>query len=196
VRAFGIEITEQTRIFAESEGLQVFKIPITGIRVDTVVFLQSFEHLIPEVLVQTLTWVKDAGSRKVLISVPNASSLGYRLFGNLNPFHDPHNHPAIYSQQGLDRVFQSIGFARKRNIRIWSYTVFGILQSMLNVLFRSKNEFYLRMKRGKRSLNAFHFLISIVGILVLTPYALTVFLILFFNEKSDYVITSEYTRVF
>jgi len=195
VTAFGIEITDESRIFAQTMHLQVFKTLTTGMSADTVIFLHSFEHLLPDALVNVLTTVSKSDTQRILISVPNANSIGYKLFGSLNAFHDPVNYPVIYSQQGLDGVFQSFGFARKSTFRIWSYTFFGIVQTMLNAVFRNRNEFYLRLKRGKRSFNRFHFLFSLLIIFILTPLVLPVSAILLFYQKLDFVINCEYTRI-
>jgi len=195
VTAFGIEITDESRIFAEAMSLQVFKTPTADMNVDTVTFLHSFEHLTPDALISVLTWINEGDAHRILISVPNANSIGYKIFGGLNAFHDPINHPVIYSQQGLDRVFQNFGFTRKSTYQIWSYTFFGVVQTMLNAVFRSRNEFYLRLKRGKKSFNGFHFLFSLFIIFILTPLVLPVLVILLFNRKLDFVINCEYTRV-
>jgi hypothetical protein len=191
----GIEITEESRVFAESMGLRVFKYPNSEISFDTVLFLHSFEHLAPAVLVETLNWIASSNCRRIVISVPNLNSLGYKLFGQYNAFHDPVNHPAIYSQQGLDKAFASIKFARKSSFRIWSYTIFGVAQSFLNYMFKSRNEFYLRLKREDEISNRFMFLIHFVSVFLLMPALLPFFVIHLFAKKCDFVMNFEYVRI-
>jgi SAM-dependent methyltransferase len=190
----GIEITEESRKYASSLNLRVFKEPVSGMQIDTILFLHSFEHLAPDVLLKTLDWVKLSNCRRVIISVPNLSGIGYNLFGLSNAFHDPVNHPAIFSQKGLDVAFQSIGFVRNSSFRIWTYSIFGLLQSSLNIVFKSKNEFYLRTKRAKKIPSKFMQLVQVTLVLLLIPTVLPLCMTLLLVRKADFVLNCEYIR--
>jgi len=176
----GVEVDEKSVVQAmRRPGIRVFA-SVNGIDsalvdVDVVVAWHSFEHVpiddLREIISGLRARIKPGG--RLIVAVPNGSSLQARLFRSHWTYHDNPHHVSIFSRGSLDQVLMSCGFERTAYHRMWLYDGFSAFQSGLNVLTRRHNEFYELSKRGS---GAFTWQ-SLLRLICASPVA-SVFLIL------------------
>jgi hypothetical protein len=143
----GVEITPESVRVAQESGLKIYsEIPRSGFNFIT--FWHSLEHLPHETLDYSMEIIKNSEIEFVHISVPNARSITLKLFGEHDTYFDQENHTTILSRKLLSNVLEGIGFSLLSSKPIFSYTLFGCLQSAINFVTNSKNELYFVLKRG------------------------------------------------
>ncbi len=147
IRAGGVEITLESRQIAEKRGLEVSTtIPPNGF--DVITFWHSLEHLPFKTLKETLLIIEESEVGRVHVSIPNAKSITTMLFGDYDAYNDEENHTFIFSQKILKEIFDEIGFTLVDSRTLFSYTMFGTLQSSINFVTRTRNQLYYILKRG------------------------------------------------
>ncbi len=147
----GVEVTAEVAEFSRHAlGLDVrATVDALPAGIDVVTCWHSLEHLPREVLPTVVNGISgrlgDYG--RVIISVPNAGSLQYRIFGRKYAFYDVPNHHHQFSMRSLDLVMASAGLARQALARSWVYNLFGWVQGTINVVGGGHNYLYYRLKR-------------------------------------------------
>ncbi len=150
-RVIGIEVTPDAIEFAR----QVLNLDIRkemseiDESIAVVTCWHSLEH-IPEaqlcdLLSKLQERVLDGG--RLIVSVPNGSSLQYRLFRTAYAFYDVPNHIHQFTPRSLRMLLGHYGFMERKRVFSWPYNIFGYVQGLLNVITRSHNYLYYRAKR-------------------------------------------------
>ena len=191
-RVAGVEITPASIAAAESQGVKIFsEVPLNDFGIAT--FWHSLEHLPFQTLKNTLDTISKSEIEMVFVSVPNAMSITMRLFGDYDAFYDEQNHTFIFSKKIICELFRQIGFIPMYSPRNRYYSYFGIVQSPINFLTRTRNQVYLVLKRGVsfRDLSIFRHLV--ISPLVI-PLALLTFLISTLRRDRDPVLNLIFTR--
>lgn len=150
--AIGLEVTDEAVAFSK----QVLRLDIrTTVEdlsegIDVVTCWHSLEHVpsdgLHTVVAGLAKRLSDSG--RMIVSVPNAASLQYRLFGRHYAFYDVPNHHQQFSLRSLDALMKGVGLKRERLAHSTVYNMFGWLQGALNVLVGGHNDLYYRLKRG------------------------------------------------
>jgi hypothetical protein len=150
-RTIGIEVTPECVEFSRKLGLTVeTELPALREEVSVATFWHSLEHIPPVRIAETLDIISERSSDDavVIVSVPNADSLQYRLLKDRFAYYDVPHHLHQFTGESLDRLFDRFGFERIREFGSFSYAGFGWLQGMLN-LFNARHDYlYYRKKRG------------------------------------------------
>ncbi len=177
-RCIGIEITKECIDFTRNIlGLEVEQnVDQLGAQVISVAtFWHSLEHIpVPEIskILSFINKNADEGTR-IIISVPNSSSLQYRLFGTGYAYYDPMAHIHQFTMGSLILMMKNYGFEKEREFSSPAYYYFGYLQGILNKLNRIHNYLYYRKKRGvnyqlgclkARLLDLYNFILVIIFI--------------------------------
>lgn len=147
----GIEINERCIEFAKNELHVKLVASLSEVdlkKVSMVTFWHSLEHIPLEVSRKMLSELKTGTNSKILISVPNASSLQFRIFGSFWPYYDKSSHLYQFSPQALNLLFTQSGFEMISRKVGFMYELFGWLQGGINRLHPVPNYFYYRKKRG------------------------------------------------
>lgn len=171
-RHCGIEITPAALAFSrETLGLTVVSNldQVEG-EIDVATAWHSLEHF-PAIALETLlrqlaARLADGGC--VIVSVPNAASFQYRIFGRRYAFFDVPNHLHQFTPDSLARIFAAHGFLQTRSVVSWPYNLFGYVQALLNVLTPEHNALYYRLKRG-RATGGFSTILSVVLLPIAIP---------------------------
>lgn len=191
-RNAGVEVSQESKRIAVLNSVQVYsEIPLEGFEIIT--FWHSLEHLPYSTLQLVLNSISVSDVQWVYLSVPNAESLTMKLFGDFDAFVDPENHSYIYSASMLISLFEGIGFKVVAQPRIIEYSVFGAIQSSLNMIIRTKNELYLILKRGI-PFKRFSLFRHAFGLMLVIPVGIVVVAISFLSKKSDSVVNLVFSR--
>lgn len=156
-QGYGLEVTPQAVEF--SRNFLRLKVVESSdqlpTEIDVVTAWHSLEHIPPNALIQVL---QNLAARMqiggcFIVSVPNVSSKQYQWFRDRYAYFDVPNHLHQFSNQSLDLLMDRFGFKRISSVTSWPYNVFGYVQGLLNVMTRSHNYLYYRIKRrtGDRS---------------------------------------------
>lgn len=151
--AVGLEITPAAREFARTElGLEVrTSIEEVEAPIDYATAWHSLEHFPApalEALLRALGAKMPPGGR-LIVSVPNAASWQYRLFGARYAFFDVPNHQQQFTIDSLQRLLTAHDFRRVALTVSWPYNAFGWVQGLLNAVVPEHNCLYYRLKRGR-----------------------------------------------
>ena len=148
----GLEVTDEAVEFSK----QILRLDIRATveelpeGIDVVTCWHSLEHIpidgLHAVVAGLAKRLSDRG--RVIVSVPNAASLQYRLLGRHYAFYDVPNHHHQFSLRSLDALMRGIGMKRERLAYSTVYNLFGWLQGALNVLAGGHNDLYYRLRRG------------------------------------------------
>lgn len=145
----GLELTHECVKFArESLKLDIVDNP-KNLQMNEpliVTFWHSLEHIPFDE--SSLLLQKIPVSSRVLISVPNANSLQYKLFGPHWPYFDKEAHIYQFSSRSLDLYLKSHHFTPTQNFYSFVYITFGFMQGFINSCFPIRNYFYMKQKRG------------------------------------------------
>ncbi len=150
-RAVGLEITPAALQFSRDVLKLDIREDIASVPPDTSVATawHSLEHIPERTLdhiLMTLSETMKVGARLV-VSVPNADSIQYRLFGQSYAYFDVPNHLHQFSVASLQQLLQKYGFVQVEAIRSRPYNTFGFIQGLLNVATGTHNYLYYRLKR-------------------------------------------------
>ena len=109
----------------------------------------SLEHIPANeliVLLDTLSHKIISGGRLVA-SVPNGASRQYRWFGTSYAFFDVPNHLHQFTPTSLECLLHRFGFHTVQTVSSWPYNKFGYIQGLLNMMTKTHNYLYYRLKR-------------------------------------------------
>ena len=152
-RVAGVEVSPACREFAQRElGLRVeATLPADLAPLSVVTFWHSLEHLTLAEIDHVLGQVRARSTpqTRVVIGVPNAAALLYRLIGERYPYYDIEEHPQQFTGESLDRVMARGGFVPDQRLFALPYSAFGYLQGLLNCAVPPRNYLYQRLKRGQ-----------------------------------------------
>lgn len=150
-RLLGVEVSPECVDFSRRLGLTIeTDLPALEEPPSVVTFWHSLEHIPGPAIRETLRKIAERAAEDtvVVVSVPNAESLQYRLLGERFAYYDAPNHLHQFTPRSLDRLFDGIGFERFRATGSPPYAAFGWLQGLLN-LFNARHDYlYYRWKRG------------------------------------------------
>lgn len=146
--SYGVEVSpESVEAAARWFGLEVR----TGLSADglptAVTSWHSAEHIPLAVLRDALASVDHADSL-IVISVPNAASWQWRLFGPRWTYYDVTSHRSQFTPRSLDLLMTQAGWTSAARPRMVLYELFGAVQSLVNVI-RPHNRLYETLKRGR-----------------------------------------------
>lgn len=150
-QAFGLEVTPEALAFSRNVlNLEVLEnaAELPG-NIHVATAWHSLEHFPDEALKDVLGTLatKMAPGARFIVSVPNGASRQYRWFGESFAFFDVPNHLCQFSTQSLDKLMARFGFMRITTVPSWPYNSFGYTQGLLNILTRTHNYLYYRLKR-------------------------------------------------
>lgn len=151
----GIEITAEPLAFSRATlGLDVVE-DIDGVAygVSMATAWHSFEHIPEAPLLRLLDRLSARMARggRLIVSVPNGASRQYAWFGDAYAFFDVPNHLHQFTPRSLTLLLGRFGFSPVATVASWPYNTFGYTQSLLNVLTRTHNYLYYRLKRRSRT---------------------------------------------
>ena len=117
--------------------------------IDVATAWHSLEHIPKSDLLLMLSKLSTLMKKdsRFIISVPNASSILYRLFNNLYAFYDFPNHIHQFTPKSLQILLENNNFEILEQIISWPYNIFGSIQSLLNIFNSKHNYLYYRFKR-------------------------------------------------
>ena len=150
--AVGVEVVNECVSFArEALGLTIVGdvCEVDG-NIACLTMWHSLEHISGELTTQLLERARQHGTDtlRVVVSVPNASSIIYRVLGARFAYYDIPSHCQQFSSTSLDLLMRRHGFEVERAYRSLAYSLFGAIQSVLNVFSSGHNRLYMRLKRG------------------------------------------------
>ncbi len=150
----GIEISTASVRFAREElHLQIVtSVTETTGPFDVVTAWHSLEHIPGNVLSELLPELRERchAETRILVCVPNPDSPAAIFFGSRWAFRDTESHLHEFSRQSLDLLFARHNFSPLNDQRLWSYTFFAWVQTLLNLMPGPHNYLYYRLKRGRR----------------------------------------------
>ena len=199
----GVEISERCRQFSrEKLGLTVYEhlADVPEKDIDTVTFWHSLEHVPPDEMVHIMESLRNlpAQELRVIVSVPDCTSLQYRLLGSDFAYYDALTHMNQFSVLSLEKLMAKHGFSRIRGFYSLPYAFFGYLQGMMNKVNFKHNYLYYRKKRGvtlrRKGVQMLCDAYNWVLVLGLTPVALVLTLVDFLVGSDGGVITACYAR--
>jgi hypothetical protein len=200
-RVQGIEVNPKCIDFAQKKLKIKLVTSIEHVElgdVSCVTFWHSLEHIPLEItkdIFNNLVSLKE--SIPILISVPNANSNQFKMFGNKWPYYDESSHLYQFSPLALNLFMSNSGYHFKEHKVGFMYELFGYLQGYVNKFHPVANYFYYRKKRGwdfnfSKSKIAFFDIYNYLLIAFFAPIAL-LSLFLSTNGKEG-VINFVYTR--
>lgn len=152
-QVMGIEVSERSAQFATQKlGLRIEKMTpeIIDGELSAVTFWHSLEHIPSaqfKAIFENLHALSSSNSR-VIISVPNAESLQYKLFKENFAYFDVPNHLHQFSIKSLDLLMQSCGFEFVSYHKMPTYDLFGYIQGAINNFISPANFLYYVLKRN------------------------------------------------
>jgi len=141
-----------------------------GQRFDVVTFWHSLEHL-PDPFT-SLTQARGllANGGVLLIEVPNAASIQARVFAGRWLHLDPPRHLQMFTPRSLEILLGRCGFAvGRRETLAWGMGVFGVVQSLLNLIQPRDLLYRLLLTRFLAPSSTTHRLLACAGGLALLP---------------------------
>lgn len=201
----GLEVTKECLDFCrEKLNLHVTSnvSEIEGINLSVVTFWHSLEH-IPAAQTKTLLEIISRNADKnirIIVSVPNASSLAYRFFKDKFAYFDSSSHYHQFSNGSLDDLFGVHGFVRCQFFTSFAYALFGYLQSFLNLLNPIHNFLYFSLKRKQKfPVSRFDFFClfsyNIGQIIIFLPVSLILTIYDYIYKKGASVLTVCYKKI-
>lgn len=151
----GIEVTEESLNFSKKElGLKIFKniSELKGVdNFSIVTFWHSLEHIPVRFQDEIFKFlhVKANKDTRIIVSVPNADSLLYKICGGKYAYFDPESHIHQFTPASLDGLLGKYNFFPQKNFFSFSYSFFGYLQTLLNFGNIRHNFLYYCLKRKR-----------------------------------------------
>lgn len=147
----GLEVTPECLAFSRNTLNLDIKEDATELpdNVTVATAWHSLEHIPAAALTPILKTLasKMVPGGRLIVSVPNGGSRQYRWFRSAFAYFDVPNHLHQFSAESLDTLLRRGGFEPVSQIRSWPYNSFGYIQGLLNVLTRTHNYLYYRIKR-------------------------------------------------
>lgn len=144
----GVELDQQSRNAAIGAGLVVATEYESSIQNVLVTFWHSAEHLSISDF-RTILINMHHPSNRLIISVPNGSSLAWSLHKENFAFFDSESHMVQYNYRSLTQLLDECGWTTTKKYRMPLYGIFCAIQTAIN-LSRPRNELYAFLKRGAR----------------------------------------------
>lgn len=193
-RVTGIEITPEALKFSRRVlGLEVAEdIREVPDEISVATAWHSLEHIPERHLLELLDSLsrKMAANGRLVVSVPNGASLQYRWFGVAYAYFDVPNHLHQFTPDSLGRLLERFGFSHVTTVSSWPYNTFGYTQSLLNVVTRTHNYLYYRLKRRSRKPSFPLDIANGILLLIFVPVGWLLGLVDAVNLKSQGVITA------
>tara|TARA_B100001287_G_scaffold275387_1_gene282866 strand:+ start:2634 stop:3539 length:906 start_codon:yes stop_codon:yes gene_type:complete len=194
----GLEVTDECINFSKNTlGLSIIKdICEHNENIHGGFAFHSLEHFPRKELLDTLSELssKMIQGGMLVVSVPNADSFQYKIFGKNFSYYDHPNHTHQFSYQSLNQLMTSNRFNQIKLLKSFQYNGFSLTQSLLNLFNEEHNYVYYRLKRKNKNKNLFADFINIVllPICALIGYTFAIFEGLFPKRQS--VLTIIYAK--
>lgn len=150
-RVIGVEVTQAAAAYARREyGLEILDdVAALPQDINVVTMWHSLEHVPTESIDAILGVLAKRLAKEglVIVSVPNAGSLQYRVFGRRYAFYDAPHHHHQFSVHSLELTMGKHGLRPYARMFSGVYNVFGWIQGFLNTLPGPRNYLYYRLKR-------------------------------------------------
>lgn len=150
----GVEITPESVAFSRDKLKLEINYSVDSIgerKVSVATFWHTLEHIPVEALDHILKVLQRASTKntRVIITVPNADSILYYLFGRHFTYYDAASHVHQFSKASLDTMLLKYGFEPESMFFSFIYSFFGYLQSFLNLTNQRQNWLYFYLKRER-----------------------------------------------
>src|SRR3990167_6473701 len=133
--SIGVEVTPACITFSREHGLIITeRIDSINQDISVATFWHSLEHMPIQTILEIMASLsqKNGPALKVIISVPNNSSLLYLFAGKRFAYYDVPNHIHQFSKKSLTLLMKQFGFAETASLFSFAYSSFGYLQTLLN----------------------------------------------------------------
>ena len=146
----GVEVTPACIAFARDFLSVTLKPSLDATaNYDVTTAWHSLEHLPPESLRVVFGQLYQVTREVFVVSVPNAGSWASQALGRFWPYYDPDSHFHQFSPQSLTYALQAAGWRTILPFRMPIYSVFCWAQGLTNVVTRTHNLLYFKLKRGQ-----------------------------------------------
>lgn len=191
--ATGIEVTKECVAFAKKFfNLKIVtNINEVNLRIDAVTAWHSIEHIPSNdllLLMNAISLKLNPGGR-VIVSVPNADSIQYKLLKTSFAFYDVPNHLHQFTPLSLDLLMERYGLSKIGIVHSLHYNMFGYVQGFLNKLTNTHNYMYYRLKRRSTKPSILSDFINAVFLIICIPMAYIFMFLDIINNKRQGVIT-------
>lgn len=201
----GVEVTPESFEFSrDTLHLRVVN-DISLIEKSTIsvaTFWHSLEHieLVEIDRIFALIRFQSDDKTRIIVSVPNANSILYILFGQNYAYYDSTSHVHQFSPISLNLLFKKYGFVPIQSYPSFAYSSFGCIQTILNLFNTQRNFLYLSLKRGNKMNNNNMQYISVLFysfalLLLLAPFIAPFMLFDVIFRKNAAVITTCYKKI-
>ena len=150
-RVIGVEVTQAAAEYARREYALEILDDVAAIPqgINVVTMWHSLEHVPADSIDTILGTLAErlATDALVIVSVPNAGSLQYRVFGHRYAFYDAPHHHHQFSVHSLELTMGKHGLRPHARMFSGVYNVFAWIQGFLNALPGPRNYIYYRIKR-------------------------------------------------
>lgn len=153
-KTVGIEITPSSVEFSKTQ-LNLAIVPhiqdIGSEKISLVTFWHSLEHIPFSEINDILKMISMYAEKdiRILVSVPNADALIYQMFGKKFAYCDRASHVHQFSVRSLDALFAKYNFVKEKTFFSFSYSIFGYLQTLVNLGNVTDNFLYFFLKRNR-----------------------------------------------
>ena len=166
--SYGIEIDQESVKAAEKDGLLILK-QLKEINDGALItFWHSIEHIKVEKLKKIMEDIchKCIGKKiDIIISTPNAKSGLWEKHSFNYCYFDSQNHMLQYSWFAIEGLVNKYGFLIVRKMFMPTYSIFGIIQTLMNINLKERNLLYKNLKRSKSNKKLIILFKSIVSFL-------------------------------
>ena len=150
--SYGIEIDQESVKAAEKDGLLILK-KLKEINDGALItFWHSIEHMKVEKLKEILEDISQKCIGKkvdIIISTPNAGAGLWEKHSFNYCYFDPQNHMLQYSWSAIEGLVNSYRFYIVKKMFMPTYSIFGIIQTLMNINLKERNILYENLKRSK-----------------------------------------------
>lgn len=156
----------------------------------------SLEHIDPNGITHLLTLYKDnlPKTSRLLISVPNRSSLHFALFGSRSVYYDYDHHLHQFSTKSLEMLLEKYGFKPEFAVTGVMYSFVGAALSFVN-FFGPHNLLYMVLRRAeRRPAQNIQLALYLAILAIFTPFAALIFAWEKLNPRSGGVLTMSFKR--
>jgi 2-polyprenyl-3-methyl-5-hydroxy-6-metoxy-1,4-benzoquinol methylase len=171
----GVEITPACIEFAmKSLGVSLSATLPADKKFDVVTAWHSLEHVPPHQLVSATTKLSNMAEDSLIVSVPNAASWLYRMFGRNYAFFDDSSHHHQFTTHSMRALLKQVGWRNTALFQIMIYSIFCYAQTLTNVCTQTHNVLYYALKRGDSAFTDGKFVVAfhVVVFLLFLPLAL------------------------
>lgn len=146
----GVEITPECIEFARNSLRVSLSAAVPwGKKFDVVTAWHSLEHIPPHQLLSTVKELQSIVDETFILSVPNANSWLYRIFGRDYAFFDESSHYHQFTPHSMRTLLKQAGWKSVSPFQIYVYSIFCYAQTLTNVLTKTHNALYYALRRGE-----------------------------------------------